>query len=44
MLHDAQRKAHKWGMGDSEDIARLEIRHPNEGKDLSSREDKVFLH
>ena len=44
MPHGVQRNAHERGVGGSEDVARLEIRHPNEGKDLSSREDKVFLH
>ena len=44
MLHGIQRNAHEWGVGDSEDVAMLEIRYPNEGRDLSPRGDKVFLH
>ena len=44
MLHGIQRNAHEWGVGDSEDVTRLDIRHPNEGKDLSPGGQKVFLH
>ena len=42
-MHGVERNAHEWGVGDSEDVARLEFRHPNEGKDLPLRGDKVFL-
>ena len=31
-------------MGDSVDVTRLKIPHPNEVKDLSPRGGKVFLH
>ena len=44
MLQGVQRNAHEWGVGDSEDVTRLDIRHPNEGKDLSPGGQKVFLH
>ena len=44
MLHSVQRNAHERGVGDSEDVARREIRRPNEGKDLPPGGDKVFLH
>ena len=40
VLHDVQRNAHERGVGDLEDVARFEIRHPNEGNDLSPRGDK----
>ena len=43
MLQGIQRIAHERGVGDAEDVARLEIRHPNEGNDLSPRGDKLFL-
>ena len=42
MPHGVQRNAHERGVGDSEDVARLEIRHPNERNDLSPKGDKVF--
>ena len=34
MLHSVERNVHEWGVGDSEDVARLEIHHSNERKDL----------
>ena len=43
MLQSVQRNTHERGVGGDEDVARLEIRHPNEGNDLSPRDDKVFL-
>ena len=43
MLQDVQRNAHEWGVGGSKDVARLEICHSNEEKDLSSGGDKLFL-
>ena len=43
MLKGAKRKAHNRGVGDVEDVTRLEIRHLNEGNDLLPRGDKVFL-
>ena len=43
MLQGVQRNAHEWGVGNSGDVARFEIRHPNEGKDLSPGGDTVFL-
>ena len=42
MLHGVLRSAHEWGVDDSEDVARLNFCHPNKGKDLSPRGDKVF--
>ena len=44
MQHGVQRNAHETGVGDSEDVARFEIRHPNEGKGLSPGDDRVFPH
>ena len=44
MLHGVERNALEWGVGDSEDVARLEIRHPDMGKGPPSRSDKVFIH
>ena len=44
MLQGVQRNAHEWGVGGSENVVRLRIRHPNEGKDLSPGGDKMFLH
>ena len=35
---------HERSVGDSEDVAKLEIRHPNEGKDWSPGGDEVLLH
>ena len=42
-LQSIQRNAHEWGMGDAEDVATLESRHPNEGKYRSPRGVKVLL-
>ena len=44
MLHGIQRNVHELGVGDPDDGARREIRHPNERKDPSPRGDQVFLH
>ena len=44
VLKDVQRNGYVWGVGNSEDVARLESCHSNEGKDLSLGGDKVFLH
>ena len=43
MLQGVQRNTHERDVGDAEDVARLEIRHPNEGNDLSPRGNKVLL-
>ena len=43
MLQSVQRNAHERGVGDAEEVARFEVRHPNEGNYLSPRGDKVFL-
>ena len=44
MPHSVERNAREWSVGDSEDLARLEIRHPSEVKDLSPGGDKVFIY
>ena len=42
--HGVERTAHEWGVDDSVDVAGLEIRHPNEAKDLSPGGNNVFFH
>lgn len=43
VLQNVQRDAHKWGVGDSEDITRLETHHSNEGNGLSPLGDEMLL-
>ena len=43
MLQGAQRNANERGVGDSEEVARLDICNSNEEKDLSPGGDKMLL-